>query len=118
MWTRVWLAIDDLAIFITAVAFCPQTHAAWYVFALMALAPDIGIAGYLAGRKVGAVAYNALHIFAVPLVIGTVGLAGGSPVMQAIALTWIAHIAFDRMCGFGLKTPKGFNFTHLATVPG
>jgi hypothetical protein len=117
MWTRVWLAIDDLAIFIAAVAFCFYTHAPWYVFALMALAPDIGMLGYLAGNKIGAICYNAVHIYAVPLVIGCFGLANGSSVLQAVALVWIAHIAWDRMLGFGLKTPRGFKFTHLGSPP-
>jgi hypothetical protein len=111
--TRLWLLVDDLAIFAVAVAFCFHTHAAWYVFALMALAPDIGMVGYLAGNRIGAICYNAFHIFAVPLVIGCFGLADGNAVLQAVALVWIAHIAFDRMLGFGLKSPRGFKFTHL-----
>jgi hypothetical protein len=30
-----------------------------------------------------------------------------------IALIWIAHIAFDRLLGFGLKYPTQFKDTHL-----
>jgi Domain of unknown function (DUF4260) len=32
------------------------------------------------------------------------------------AAIWIAHIAFDRLLGFGLKYPEAFKPTHLQTV--
>ena len=40
----------------------------------------------------------------------------GNRTALAVGLIWIAHIAFDRMLGLGLKYPEGFRFTHLGPV--
>ncbi|TIX33887.1 MAG: DUF4260 family protein, partial [Mesorhizobium sp.] len=39
-----------------------MTSASWWLFAVLILAPDLSMLGYLAGPRVGAVAYNALHM--------------------------------------------------------
>jgi hypothetical protein len=69
---------------------------------------------------VGAVAYNAVHSYAGPLLLAVAALgadAGGTTaVTLAVALTWGAHIGFDRMLGYGLKYGTGFGETHLGQV--
>ncbi len=45
----------------------------WWLFALLILAPDLSMLGYLAGPRVGAVAYNAFHILIVPLLLALAG---------------------------------------------
>jgi hypothetical protein len=116
MHTKWWLKIEDAAILLAAVLLCFFVDARWYVFAGMALAPDVGILGYLIGPRFGAVTYNATHIQAVPLVLAVYALNTANPVLQAVALVWIAHIAFDRLAGYGLKMPSGFTDTHLGKI--
>ena len=41
----------------------------WLLFALLILAPDLSMFGYLAGPRIGAVAYNAVHTLIVPVVL-------------------------------------------------
>lgn len=63
--------------------------------------------GQLAPRAVPA--YNLLHGPVVPLALlalAAVGALGQYWVVAAI--TWGAHIAIDRGCGYGLRTPEGW----------
>lgn len=36
--------------------------------------------------------------------------------MSALGELWVAHAGFDRMLGYGLKSPEGFTVTHLGTI--
>ena len=84
------------------------------LFALLFLVPDVSMMGYLANVRAGAVIYNAIHTYVGPLLLAgySVGTAQHTPLL--LSLIWIAHIALDRMLGFGLKYPTGFKDTHLA----
>jgi hypothetical protein len=71
---------------------------------------------YLAGPRVGAVAYNAADVYVPPLTLLVVGFVAGLPAAMAGALIWIAHIGFDRALGYGLKYATGFGDTHLGRI--
>jgi Domain of unknown function (DUF4260) len=88
----------------------------WWLFALLLLVPDLSMLGYLAGPKVGAVAYNVFHSYPLPAALGLVGLFVGAPLAASVALVWFAHIGMDRLLGYGLKYPTGFKDTHLQRV--
>ncbi|MBZ9860929.1 DUF4260 domain-containing protein [Mesorhizobium sp. CA12] len=103
-----WITVAALAIVCYAIS-----GFSWWLFALLILAPDLSIMGYLAGPSVGAVTYNALHILIAPLVLLLAGALLAGPITTAVALIWIAHIAIDRALGYGLKLPTGFQDTHL-----
>ncbi len=45
--TKWWFKIEDAGILLAAVILCFRVDARWYVFAGMALAPDLGMLGYL-----------------------------------------------------------------------
>jgi hypothetical protein len=110
------LRLEGLAVFAAAVAAYSHFGASWIAFAALFLAPDLAIAAYLAGPRVGAFVYNLAHVYVAPLALGAVALALGSGAARAIALVWIAHIGFDRALGFGLKTAAGFGETHLGRI--
>jgi hypothetical protein len=99
-----------------AIVFYAMSGVSWWLFALLILAPDLSMLGYLAGPRVGAVAYNALHILIAPLVLAIAGVLLAGPITTAVALIWIAHIAIDRALGYGLKLPTGFRDTHLGRI--
>lgn len=88
----------------------------WLRFALGFLLPDLAFAAYLAGPRVGAAAYNVAHSYAIPAVLAIVGALLDHPPLTLIGALWTAHIAFDRVLGFGLKYPSSFNDTHLGPV--
>ncbi|BDC53162.1 hypothetical protein F183_A54770 (plasmid) [Bryobacterales bacterium F-183] len=83
-----------------------NTGGSWTVFALLFLLPDIAMLGYFAGPRYGAIAYNFAHTFVVPAILAVL-------FPSPLWLIWFAHIAFDRMVGYGLKLPTAFHHTHL-----
>ena len=88
----------------------------WLLFGVLLLAPDISMLGYLAGPRVGAAIYNAFHAYALPALVGALGMIFASPLAVAVALIWFAHIGMDRTVGYGLKYPSSFKDTHLERV--
>jgi hypothetical protein len=113
---RRWLRLEGLAVLAVAAVLYHGIGSGWGWFALLFLLPDLGFAGYLAGPRVGAAAYNALHSYAVPLALVLVAQAAGAAALLPFALIWGAHIGFDRMLGYGLKYPGAFGDTHLGRI--
>jgi hypothetical protein len=89
---------------------------AWWLAAILFFAPDIGFVGYIAGPKIGAFVYNLVHLYAFGTVLLAVGVGLGAPVLAALGALWVAHAGFDRMLGYGLKSPEGFTVTHLGII--
>lgn len=89
---------------------------AWWVAVLVFFAPDVSFAGYLLGRKVGAFVYNCVHLYAIGVALIAFGLVYTAPTLAAIGALWLAHAGFDRLLGYGLKSPEGFAFTHLGRI--
>lgn len=88
----------------------------WGWFAALFLLPDLSLLGYLAGPRVGAVAYNAGHSHLAPALLAVASVALGSPALLLGAAIWVGHIGFDRMLGYGLKYGTAFGDTHLGRV--
>ncbi len=88
----------------------------WSIFALCFLLPDISLAGYLAGPRLGAAIYNLAHTHALPLQLGLGAWAADWKAGLAAAAIWMAHIGFDRALGYGLKLPTAFHDTHLGRI--
>ena len=110
------LRLEGFAILAAAVAAYAALGGSWLVFALLLLAPDLTMLGYLAGPAIGAAAYNAAHSYVGPAALGALGLAFAAPLAQTLALIWIAHIGLDRALGYGLKFATGFSDTHLGRI--
>jgi hypothetical protein len=113
---RLLLRLEGAALAGGAVVFYPHTGGTWLLFALVVLAPDLSLLAYLAGPRIGALAYNAAHTTLGPIALALIGLYGSSYVAIAVALIWLTHIGADRMLGYGLKYEDGFAFTHLGRV--
>jgi hypothetical protein len=111
---RLWLRAEGLAVLALATYLYARGGHSWLLFAVLFLAPDLSFAGYLAGPRLGAAVYNALHSYVGPLILAAVVLAAGRP--AALPLIWAAHIGFDRALGYGLKYPTAFGDTHLGAV--
>src|SRR5271168_4130619 len=105
MHPRLLLHLEGAAVLIASLFAYHWSHGSWLYFAVLFLAPDIAMIGYLANVRVGATAYNAFHTYISPLALAGYSLATNRLAILSIALIWIAHIGFDRMLGFGLKYP-------------
>jgi hypothetical protein len=115
---RILLRLEGLALAAAAVYAYQRVGGSWWLFACLILVPDVSLLAYLGGTRLGAVAYNALHVTLGPLVCAGLGLLLPSFDLIQVALIWAAHVGIDRAFGFGLKYSAGFGFTHLGRIGG
>ncbi len=115
-WPRILLRLEGAALMAAALFLYARAGGGWGSCALLFFAPDLSMIFYLAGPRIGAVAYNCAHVTFVPLLLGAAGLAFGPPLLTRLALIHLAHIGFDRALGFGLKYPTAFGDTHLGRI--
>ena len=59
---------------------------------------------------------NLAHVEAFPVPLAGVACGLHRSTLPAFALIWLAHIACDRVLGFGLKYPTFFQDTQLQRV--
>jgi Domain of unknown function (DUF4260) len=88
----------------------------WWGAVLAFFAPDLSFFAYLLGPKTGAFCYNAVHIYAFGAAAFAIGLMMSIPLLAVLGALWLAHSGFDRMLGYGLKSPEGFSITHLGRI--
>ncbi|AEB12765.1 DUF4260 domain-containing protein [Marinithermus hydrothermalis] len=83
---------------------------------LALLLPDLSMLGYLWGARVGAIAYNLFHTYALPLLMLGAGFWLRDSLWVGLGVIWAAHIGLDRALGYGLKRASGFRDTHLGRL--
>ena len=110
------LHLEGASIFVLAIFLYRAGHFSWGRFALLFLAPDLSMLGYLVNAKWGAASYNLVHTYAGPVLLLLLSLALPASRLIPLGLIWMAHVGFDRMLGFGLKYPTFFKDTHLQHV--
>lgn len=88
----------------------------WKTFVIFILVPDLSMAGYLKNVKLGATVYNLGHNYLVPVILIFVAMATDSLFAATLSVVWAIHISLDRAVGLGLKSPKGFKYTHLGRM--
>jgi uncharacterized protein DUF4260 len=88
----------------------------WLLYIVLILAPDLFMFGYLGGTRVGAAVYNLGHTWLLPGILAAVGIIGGASLAVDVAVIWVGHIGGDRLLGYGLKLPTGFQDTHLGRI--
>ena len=118
MGTIGWQRLEGGGVFVSALVLFALMGGGitWWLAVLLFFAPDLSFAGYRAGPRFGALAYNLVHVYAFGAVLLAAGVGVGAPVVTALGALWIAHAGFDRMLGYGLKSPEGFSVTHLGTI--
>ena len=105
--------VESLAIFIVLVAAYFMSGYSWWVFLLCFFLPDAGAIGYLKSPRLGGIMYNIAHWYVWPILLGMAAIHLGSVPMKMGALIWGSHLAFDRMLGWGFKTPESFYHTGM-----
>lgn len=113
---RLLLRLEGAALAAGALMLYAFISGSWLLFGLLVLTPDLSMLGYLAGPRIGALAYNAAHITVGPIALALIGLSLSSDPAIAIALIWLVHIGADRALGYGLKYADGFGATHLGRI--
>lgn len=115
-WMDITLKLERLCIALATLVVFWVIDGSWLLFAVLVLAPDLAMLGYLAGPRAGALAYNLLHSVIGPAILAGVAWLAASDVALQIAIVWLFHIAVDRALGYGLKLPSSFQDTHLGRV--
>lgn len=115
MHPRYLLRIEGLAILAIALAVFISLDGPWWLFVVLALAPDLSMVGYLAGNRIGSLSYNVVHTYTAPVLLAALGLAIDATLLILVAAVWTAHIGADRLVGYGLKFETGFKDSHLSS---
>jgi hypothetical protein len=110
------LRAEGLFVLAAAALAYSKLGAGWGVFFVCFLLPDLSLLGYLAGSRVGAFSYNAVHSYIGPVACLAGALASSAHLPLVVGLIWRAHNGFDRTLGYGLKCGEGFGYTHLGPV--
>lgn len=97
------LKLEGLAILIFSLYFYQVLGGNWILFILLLLIPDVSIAGYLSGKKFGAISYNLVHNFFTGFAVVTLGFLLNQILIQQFGIIILAHVGMDRFFGFGLK---------------
>jgi hypothetical protein len=113
---RILLHAEGLAVAVAAIALYFYADYPWWLLVALVLAPDLWMAGYLAGPTIGAAAYDVAHTYSLPIALAAVGLIVDAETAVQLGLIWLTHIGVDRAIGYGLKYPTGFKDTHLQRV--
>lgn len=113
---KLTLRIEGAAVFTAALFLYGRFGRAWWLLALLFFAPDLSMAGYLAGPRIGAYVYNAVHVYLGPAALAVIGITTKQSFVYALGLIWLGHIGFDRMLGYGLKYTSSFADTHLGRL--
>ncbi|MBV6405592.1 MAG: DUF4260 domain-containing protein [Flavobacteriales bacterium] len=125
------LRLEELAQFLLCLGLLIAMDAAWWVYLLLLLGPDIGMLGYLVNSRVGAISYNVLHhkavavlmlVFAIPGMVEVLtlwqlemGVLRATPPLLAGIILY-GHASMDRIFGYGLKFGDNFHHTHLGWI--
>src|SRR4051812_4928657 len=113
---RLAYALLALLFLVVAVLEAVAHGTGWWQLAAFGLGPDLALLlgagrglerGRLHPRAVPA--YNAVHRFWGPLVLGALAALGIVPAGFLVgALAWAFHVSLDRAVGYGLRTRDGF----------
>jgi Domain of unknown function (DUF4260) len=112
------LRLEALLVLVIALICYSGLRGSWLLFLVLFLVPDVSLLGYLAegNGRFAAMFYNAFHCYAVPLGVALIAWRLHWVVTERIAVIGVAHIALDRLIGFGLKYAQAANPTHMQSV--
>jgi hypothetical protein len=110
------LRAEHLALIVAGVVVYLANGGMLILLVPLLLAPDLSMAGYLGGPRLGAVTYNAVHNLVLALAALGIGWWFGVGWLVLLGAVLIAHVGGDRALGYGLKLPSDFRDTHLGRI--
>ncbi|WP_292052882.1 MULTISPECIES: DUF4260 domain-containing protein [unclassified Brevundimonas] len=111
-----WQRTEGGVLLVAATLAFFRLDGSWLLYLGLFLVPDLSMAAYAVGPRTGAVVYNLAHSLILPLVLMGAGFAFAAQWAVLAGLVWLAHIGFDRMLGYGLKSAQAFGITHLGMI--
>ncbi len=109
------LRAEAAVVFALSYVVYARLEISWWYWALL-LVPDVFMVGYFKSKTLGALTYNLGHSYVTPALLAGVAYLLSWKLGYGLAVIWAAHIAMDRMLGYGLKTSEGFEHTHLGKI--
>ncbi len=113
---KILLKIEALALFSLSLFLFSRLDYPWWLYPVLFFAPDLSMAGYMLGARVGAVIYNIVHHHAVSIGLYILGFALSVPALQLSGVILFGHSSLDRVLGYGLKYSDSFQNTHLGLI--
>ncbi|ATA91749.1 hypothetical protein CGC56_05925 [Capnocytophaga canimorsus] len=110
------LKLEYIALFLLGVVMFGQSEYEWWWFLVLFFVPDVSMVGYLANPKIGAMFYNFAHHFGTAVIVFILGKYLSINELTLAGGILLAHSAFDRILGFGLKYSDDFKNTHLGKI--
>ncbi|HEX2698281.1 MAG TPA: DUF4260 domain-containing protein [Anaerolineales bacterium] len=110
------LKLEEAMMFLFSIFLFSKLDYAWWWYPLLILTPDLSMAGYLVGPKVGAFTYNLAHHKALSIGLYILGIMLANQPLQLVGLILFGHSSMDRVLGYGLKYADAFEHTHLGMI--
>jgi len=110
------LKLEELFLFGLALFLFSGLDYGWGWYALLFLTPDLSMAGYLAGPRLGASTYNLIHHKGLAATLYVLGALLSIPWLAFAGTILLGHSSLDRVFGYGLKYPESFQATHLGKI--
>jgi hypothetical protein len=109
------IKLEELGLLVVSIFFLYKLDIrfSWWLYIILFLLPDIGMAGYLVNTKVGAITYNFLHHKAIASTLILSGIIISNDYILFAGLLLFAHSSFDRILGYGLKYSDDFKHTNI-----
>jgi uncharacterized protein DUF4260 len=110
------LRLEEFLLFVLSLFLFSQLDYSWVWYALLFLAPDLSMIGYLANSRVGAWSYNLIHHKGLAVALYILGSLISTPWLMFVGTILLGHSSLDRVFGYGLKYPDAFQNTHLGRI--
>lgn len=110
------LRLEEFLQLVLALFLFSRLDSSWGLFALLFLAPDLSMLGYLINPRLGAWTYNLIHHKGTGVTLYVLGSLLTTPWLMFAGTLLFAHSSFDRIFGYGLKHEDAFQNTHLGRI--
>jgi Domain of unknown function (DUF4260) len=110
------LKLEELFMLGLALFLFSKLDYGWGWYALLFLAPDLSMIGYLANPRLGAWTYNLIHHKGLSVALYILGYLLAVPWLMFAGTILLGHSSFDRVFGYGLKHEDAFQNTHLGRI--
>ena len=110
------LKVEELFLFGLSLLLFSILDYRWGWYALLFLAPDLSMLGYLWNPRFGSWTYNLSHHKGLSVALYVLGYLLSIPVLMFAGTLLLGHSSLDRVFGYGLKYPDAFKNTHLGVI--
>jgi hypothetical protein len=110
------LKVEELFLFGLSFFLFSRLDYSWGWYALLFLAPDLSMLGYLWNSRFGSWIYNLIHHKGLSVALYLLGSLLANPALMFAGTLLLGHSSLDRVFGYGLKYPDAFQNTHLGRI--